>query len=189
MIIKLYNGRVKLLYGTRWAVCGPCTRSTPPHNGMRRPTTRDVPRQDDRELRSIKNILNRIVECFATGRGIEPGLVSITDRQQRPFPGYEFLPFSYYESWLNFYRWYPRKMRIIMIDFKVETLNTTIQRDKDNIPQSSILSEIFKRNIWSIRFTIFTSWLKFTISVRNLHEESCYNKRVRCSRTIRRNRS
>lgn len=114
MIIKLYNGRVKLLYGTRWAVCGPCTRSTPPHNGMRRPTTRDVPRQDDRELRSIKNILNRIVECFATGRGIEPGLVSITDRQQRPFPGYEFLPFSYYVSWLNFYRWYPRKMRIII---------------------------------------------------------------------------
>lgn len=32
------------------------------------------------------------------------------------------------------------------IDFKVETLNTTIQRDKDNIPQSSILSQIFKRN-------------------------------------------
>lgn len=31
------------------------------------------------------------------------------------------------------------------IDFKVETLNTTIQRDKDNIPQS-ILSQIFKRN-------------------------------------------
>ena len=58
------------------------------------------------------------------------------------------------------------------IDFKVETLNTTIQRDKDNIPQSSILSHKYLNVILIDTFYYFYELIK----IYNLREKPARRK-------------